>query len=161
MSSHQRLRLLRIGIIGAAVGLAIAMLITIIARRGTLPPLSRQALHDAEAAWKAAGVRNYSIEIEVRGAQPAIYAVEVKDGEPISGSRNGIPFTRRRSWETWSVPGMFETVASDVASLEEHSASLVVRCQFDPQFGYPAKYERIQMGTGLQVSWEVTKFERK
>jgi hypothetical protein len=136
-----------------------ALAVALVAFRSSLPRLSGRSLHVAEQTWQAAKVRDYKIEIDVRGAQPAIYAVEVKDGEPISGSRNGIAFTRRRSWETWSVPGMFETLASDVASLDENPSQLVVRCQFDPRYGYPAKYERIQMGTGLQVSWEVTKFE--
>ena len=160
MTTTRHLRLAQIGFLGAALGLAAALAVLVATRR-SLPSLSAKSLREAEKTWNAAGARDYTIEIEVRGAQPAIYAVEVKDGEAISGSRNGIAFTRRRSWETWSVPGMFETLASDVATLEENPSQLVVRCQFDPKYGYPAKYERIQMGTGLQVSWEVTKFEKK
>ncbi len=141
----------------AAVICVVAAAVVALATRRTLPALTADRLTQADARWRAARVRDYNIEIEVRGAQPAVYAVEVREGEPISATRNARPLTQRRTWETWTVPGMFDTLASDVDSLAA-GRNLVVRSLFT-DVGLPERYERIEMGTGHQVSWEVKRFE--
>lgn len=146
-------------LLAAFVAATVGGISIIIARRSASPALTAERFAAAQAKWEAAGPASYEIEIDVRGAQPALYTVTVERGEPVSAARNSTPLKQRRTWETWSVPGMFDTVASDVAALNERS-NLVVRCEFDPEFGFPAKYERIEMGTGQQVRWEVKRFER-
>lgn len=143
------------------VALAIIALLAFRGGRTSLPPLSQESLHTAEQRWRERKVRNYSIEIEVTGAQPATYQVEVRDGEAISAQRNGRPLTQSRVFETWSVPGMFETLASDVARLEDPTGHgrIIARCLFDETYGYPARYDRQELDHGLHVAWEVTKFE--
>lgn len=155
-SASQKLRWLKIGVLATLMALIVVALIAVVARR-SLPPLTDESLTQAEARWQNVGVHSYDIQVEVRGAQPAVYLVKVRDGEPTSASRNDIPLTQRRTWETWTVPGMFDTLASDVASLVAQN-NLVVRCEF-AENGLPERYERIEMGTGQQVSWEVKRFE--
>jgi hypothetical protein len=149
-----------------AAGLLLVVLavIALLALRGGgagLPPLSRESLQTAEQRWRESNVRNYAIEIEVTGAQPATYRVEVRDGEAISAQRNGRPLTQSRVFETWSVTGMFDTLASDVARLEDPATNgrIVARCLFDETYGYPARYDRMELESGVHVAWEVTKFE--
>jgi hypothetical protein len=157
-SATGRLWMLRGAFLGSCLGLVIAAMIVVAIRR-SLPALSGERLQAAQRQWEEAAPRHYKIEITVSGAQPAVYFVEVESGEPTSATRNDIPLKQRRTWETWTVPGMFDTLASDVETLADGPGTLVVRCAFDPQYGFPAQYERIEMGTGQQVSWVVTHFD--
>lgn len=153
------MRWLQRWLIGGIVALGALLVVFLAARRGGLPTLTRAAFAAAEERWSAEGPADYTIEIEVQGNQPAVYLVEVRDGEPVTATRNGVALTRPRTWATWSVPGMFGTVESDLESLETQRLPLVVRCQFDPQYGYPARYQRIELGGGSQVTWQVVKFQ--
>lgn len=156
-SAESRLRQLRIAILVMLAGVALSLAI-IFALRRSLPPLTAATLAEAKARWAAEAPSDYEVEIVVTGAQPATYAVEVKAGRAVSATRNGAPLKQPRTWETWTVPGMFGTLDSDVQSLKEGD-QLVVRCQFHPQFGYPAKYESFRADTRHQVDWEVTRFD--
>jgi hypothetical protein len=71
---------------------------------------------------------------------------------------------------TWSVDGMFNTIETDIEHLQAHldkSAgpevpNVFLRCFFDPQFSYPARYHRTELsnvGGNQEVSWEVIRFE--
>jgi hypothetical protein len=121
----------------------------------------------ARQRWEANAPPNYDIEVVVRGSQPATYAVEVRDGRPEVALRNGQPLLQRRTFSTWSVPGMFSTMSRDVEVVErfeQGNASpsaprLALRAEFDERFGYPTRYRRIEWGSPVEVSWEVTKFE--
>ena len=62
---------------------------------------------------------------------------------------------------------MFATMCRDVDTLERRAAgqadkstpNLNLRATFDPRYGYPARYRRIQYRSSSEVEWEVTKFE--
>ncbi len=157
LAAGNHLRRLRLVILGSLAGLALT-LVVIFFLRGSLPPLTPADLAAAKGRWSAAAPANYHLEVVVHGAQPAQYAVQVQGGQAVTASRNGVPLKQPRTWETWTVPGMFGTLESDVQSLEE-GAQLVVRCQFHPQYGYPARYESFRADTRHQVDWEVTRFE--
>lgn len=155
-AATDRVRWIKTGLVVAIAIVVVAAIVTILSRR-SLPMLTAQALATAEARWRQAGIAEYQVEIAVAGNQPAVYLVEVAEREPVAASRNGIPLTQRRTWETWTVPGMFDTLASDVAASEARE-NLVVRCQFNPVHGLPERYQRIELGTGQQVTWEVKRF---
>lgn len=156
LAAGNRVRRLRLAVVGMLAGLALALVVIFFLRR-SLPPLTAAELATARVHWAASAPPNYHIEIAVSGPQPALYAVEVQEGHAVAASRNGAPLKQPRTWETWTVPGMFGTLESDVRSLEE-GAQLVVRCQFHPQYGYPMRYESFRAATRHQVDWEVTQF---
>jgi hypothetical protein len=143
------------------VVLAVIALLLLRGRTSGLPPLTRDVLRLAEQRWRKNQLQDYTIEIRVTGAQPATYLVEVRDGVAVSAKRNGHPLAQSRVFGTWSVPGMFDTLASDVARLEDPTthSRIVARCLFNETYGYPARYDRQELDHGLQVAWEVTKFE--
>lgn len=71
---------------------------------------------------------------------------------------------------TWSIPGMFSTMQSDVENVERIAAGnatpqtpqVTMRGQFAPQFGYPSTYvriERTKTGRSYEVAWQVTEFD--
>lgn len=154
-----------LGLIGAFV------LWRAFSNHAALPEMHRQEWLDALHRWEAAAVRDYDIRISVSGRQAATYAVEVRDGEAIDATRNNEPLPQKRTWATWTVEGMFETIARDLESVEKHmegradssTPQLQLRALFHPQLGYPQQYLRTEMvrfGSNVEVSWQVTKFDR-
>ncbi len=138
-------------------------------RSDGLAPLTPNEFYAARERWRAVEPPDYDIEIVVRGSQPATYAVQVRNGQAETALRNGKPLNQRRTFGTWSVPGMFSTVERDVEAVQRRDQSeadpnlprLTLRAEFDPEFSYPACYRRIEWGSPVEVSWEVTRFEVK
>lgn len=157
--------------IGLAAGLTLGLLtmvgLALVNRGKVSPKLTPEVFRAAIAKWESEQPRDYDIEIQVRGNQPATYFVEVRNGEARLALRNGKPLTQRRTFSTWSVPGMFATMSRDVDALErratgkadESTPDLNLRATFDPRYGYPARYRRLQYQSSVEVEWEVTRFE--
>jgi len=151
----------------AAAVTFVVILIVLAMRGGQMGPLTDETLEQAKKRWDEHEVANYDIEIEVSGRQASKYHVEVRGGEPVRASRNGEPLTQSRTWWTWSVPGMFETLHSDVINMEKYEAGekvphLNVLVEFDGERGFPRRYVRVEsvkMGGNPEVTWQVTKFE--
>ena len=170
-SSQSRIPLVRRVLLGLAAGLLLGFLVMLaiaVFRPGPVTPrLTPEAFQAAMQKWKEAQPSDYNIEVQVRGNQPATYYVEVRGGEAQLALRNGNPLTQRRTFSTWSVPGMFATMGRDVDVLElrargradKFTPDLHLRAAFDPRYGYPARYRRIQYRSSVEVEWEVTKFE--
>jgi hypothetical protein len=150
-----------------ALGVAIAIAMVLIRQRiaDPTPPLTSERFDAAWERWRSKGPGDYEIQVRVTGSQPATYRVLVGDGEAQEAFRNGQPLQQHRTFETWSVPGMFSTIEADLtrqqgkASAGVSPARMTLRAEFDPEFGYPRKYRRIEWGQGIEVHWEVEKFE--
>jgi hypothetical protein len=147
-------------VLGAMFGLAAALLIWAWTQRNPLPPLSQEDFEESQRRWREQGLLDYDIEVEVSGPQPAVYRVEVREGEPAAAFRNGRKMTERRTWATWSVPGMFGTLASDFRHLarvkagvdDENTPRVSLYGVFHPTYGFPQEYRRIMLGQGREES---------
>ena len=106
-----------LGVLTAVVGL---MAWTAISNQGKLPPLAVEDFERARQRWQANAPLDYDVTIEVAGRQAAVYHVEVRAGEVVVSTRNSRPLKQRRTRGTWSVPGMFNTMQSDVDNAEQH-----------------------------------------
>lgn len=169
-SSPRRADLLRrfvLGtLIGGSVGLMALLLFWRVKYHDPTPRLTPELFEAAHERWKATAPPNYDIEVQVTGSQPATYRVEVRGGESVAAWRNGQPLLTRRTFGTWSVPGMFGTISRDVEAIERHATGradrftprLLLRCQLDPKYSYPAKYRRIEQWSTVEVAWEVKEF---
>lgn len=158
-------------LLGVSAGLVLGLFVIFvwaILNRGTVSPkLTPEIFEAAQAKWKREQPQNYNIEIQVNGTQPATYYVEVRGGVAQLALRNGQPLRQMRTFSTWSVPGMFATMSRDVDALELRAAGrgdkftpdLNLRATFDPRYGYPARYRRLQYQSSVEVEWEVTRFE--
>ena len=124
-----------------------------------IPALVDEEFEAAYRTWQATGPRDYEIETEVSGRQPAVYRSVVRDGKPVSLTRNGSPLPQQRTWRTWSVDGMFSTVRNDVrARRRQTEPVLQLRCAFDEKFRFPYRYSRVEYGQPTDVSWMVREF---
>jgi hypothetical protein len=148
----------------AAVCLVLALQYFVAER---LPELTEATLQVAMERWSQHGPADYDMDIELRGARPGNVHVEVRKGEVTAQTRDGrIP--GRWIWDTWSVPGMLDTLSQDIATAENPEQMVEapkgtvwrLRCEFDPKFGVPIAYHRLVTG-GPEVFWRVTTFEPK
>lgn len=144
------------------LGGLIGFLLWAASQRDPTPRLEQSLFDDARARWQQAGIKDYTIEIKVEGSQPATYQVWVENGIAVRATRNQNPLTQRRTFETWSVPGMFGTIDRDLQQNKRTPGEqrLVLRAQFDPQNGVPLRYNRLAYQGGGDVLWNVTKWER-
>ena len=131
-------------------------------RSSRLPLMSRTEFEAARALWDESNLSDYSITVQVKGMQPGIYEVGVENGIASSAKFDGRNLKRQRTFGTWSVTGMFDTLSRDLETNDKHDY-LMLRAEFDPNFGFPTKYERIEMRTGVHdaLQWEVTTFNPK
>lgn len=136
--------------------------------RGKEPPITADGLIAAEKLWEQNGLASYDLEVELQGDSPGRFHVEVRQGRvQTPPTRNGIPVRSRAAWETWTVPGQFETIRRELELAadpehEMHAAAgerLVLRGEFDPKYGYPRHYHRIALGGGPEVEWWVREFK--
>ena len=155
-------------LVGGALGLIIVLFVMRQANYDPIPTLTPTAFEAAYAQWQFSKIADYDIEIRVTGPQAATYRAAVRGGEPTAAWRNGKPLTTRRTFGTWSVPGMFSTISRDVAAVELAAAKgrqppLILRASFHPQYGYPQRYQRIDNGSrkgsdAIAVTWDVVEF---
>ncbi|HVX11388.1 MAG TPA: DUF6174 domain-containing protein [Pirellulales bacterium] len=154
-----------LGMAVGAVGLLIAL--AIVSRHQAVPALTSEALAAAQSRWEQHGPANYRIDLEVAGRQASRYHVEVRGGKPTQVLRNDRPIPSR-SWYYWTVPGLFEVLDHDMDCSEDPTRGFgarpgsraVLRADFDPDLGYPRKFQRLIMGEPhLDMTWDVTAFD--
>jgi hypothetical protein len=154
-------------VLGVAIGLAGSLLVLRWKNRDPTPDLTPELFYAAHERWKVAAPADYNIEVRVTGSQPAVYRVEVRGGQPLAALRNGQSLLTRRTFGTWSVPGMFGTISRDIEALEKHAAGkadrstprLILRAEFDATHSYPRRYRRIEQWSNVDVAWEVVEFK--
>ena len=153
----------------AGGGCALALVLVLAVSRGAnrWPVLKPSDFRAAQRLWQKRGLANYDVRVRVSGRQPAVYQLQVRNGNVISATRNGNPLKQRRTMGTWSVPGMFGTIAADVANVEKvqqgkadrNTPQIDLRGRFDPRHGFPLQYQRIEkrkFSSNYEVLWEVT-----
>jgi Family of unknown function (DUF6174) len=131
------------------------------------PPLSPEALEAAEKLWESQHIENYRVTVQVQADRLSTYSVEVKQGRPTQVLLNNTALTDARIFDTWTLPGMFNTIAEDLTHVnaqqsgkaEANVPRLRLWCLFDQQNGLPLKYRRLDWQKGIDVTWSITKFE--
>lgn len=155
-------RRLVLGLIGGVVaGLAILVGLLFAMRPAPLPTLTAETLEAARQKWAQAGPANYDLELKIAGRQPGVVEVQVRDGQVTQMKRDGVEPAERRTWAYWSVPAQFDTLEEELNNVHKAASGYEgarLEAQFDPHYGYPARYRRIVTSNDLSMSWEVTRF---
>lgn len=152
-------------ILGIGAGALVALIATLALLRPRAAELNEDELARAEKLWRETAPADYDIDVRVTGRQPGEYHVEVRGGRPAFAARNGIA-TPQRVWDVWTVDGMFDTLHQEIENAQNPAgpfgsppgSHVVERATFDERFGYPRRYQRIVMGTELEIAWEVVGF---
>jgi hypothetical protein len=148
------------------VAIAAVVVYAILTREAT-PRLTAEAYEAAVNRWEAHGPASYDLDLELTGNRPGKIHVEVRDGQVVRMTRDGVQPKQERTWYYWSVPGQFDTIAQElemardpVASFKSPEATqMVIWAAFDAEYGYPQKYDRTVLGTDFEIHWKVTRFE--
>lgn len=157
-------------VLGIALGLAlvlVAILAYSIFTSDRVPRLSEADYEAAVARWEAHGPANYNLDLELAGNRPGKIHVEVRDGQVEHMTRDGVEPKQKRTWDYWSVPGQLDTIGEELEMARSPAASfdspqatgMVMWAEFDPKYGYPARYDRVVLGTDFEIHWKVTRFE--
>ena len=129
-------------------------------------PLTGESLKDARARWAAAGPPDYDLTIVVSGVQEGEHEIEVRNGA-VTAMRTGGAAVPRSVWRHWDVPGMFRFLATELENAREPerahgtNASVVLRADFDEQYGYPRRFLRHVTGQRRSIEWKVRAFAKK
>lgn len=132
-----------------------------------IPLLTQTDLVAAKKRWQEHGPVSYDMDIELRGAQPGRVQVNVRNRVVAAETRDGrVP--KEHTWDTWTVPGMYNTIETDMEIAENPEQAIQaapgttwqLRCEFDPVLGLPRRYHRLASG-GPEVYWRVTRFEAR
>lgn len=139
--------------------LAILAIVVLKIRSQRLPVLDSASFTAAQARWQEQTAKDYEIEIVVSGRSPGNYSVRVEQGIAKAATLDGRDLTRPRTFGTWSVDGMFETLQRDLDTNADRN-NLMLGAEFHPVWGIPMRYERIEMQTGMHdaLQWHVTHF---
>lgn len=157
-------------VLGVVCGLIGIVVLAVFRNANSLPPLAPEDFDAAKRRWEQNAPADYNIEVIVTGRQPAIYFAAIRDGNVQVATRDGEALSRRRTIDTWTVPGMFTTIHSDVINLKRHrdgkadrdTPQLLLRGLFDETHGAPLRYHRTELrqwGPNVEVMWEVKRFE--
>ena len=157
--------LLGIGL-GAVVALVVAAAL-VIAKRPNEARLTEADYEAAMAGWDEKGPASYDVDVELSGKRPGTIHVEVRDRQVTHMIRDGVEPRQRRTWDVWSVPGMFDTLGQELENARNPAASfntpaasqMVMWAEFDVKYGYPRRYDRVVLGADFEVHWRVTRFE--
>lgn len=144
-----------------AVMLFVAVLICLkLAFGDSTPELTQERFDAALEQWQARGPASYDLEVKLGGAQPGSVHVEVRDGKVTAASRDGLPMDER-NFDVWSINGQFEELEREFEFAEDPQremqappgARVWLRCEFDPQYGYPLRFYRHATGGAPEVYW--------
>ena len=152
-----------LAIVPAIVTVALLLQVFVAQR---IPDLTEPRLYAAQVLWEQLGPRSYDMDLEIRGAQPGSVHIEVRDDTVTAMTRDGRS-PPQRTWDVWSVPGQFDTLERELVLAEDPQhemdvaagTRLQLRCEFDPQFGFPRRYHRYATGGAPEVFWRITRFD--
>jgi hypothetical protein len=151
------------GLLAAVSVAAVVVLALLRYFAGGLPQIHSDDLDRARERWDAADVADYRLTVVLSGRQSGELKVEVRGGRPVGMTRNGTAMKIERTWEPWTVPGMFETLETDfdnAANAEEKfgGGEVVMRAEFDAKYGFPKHYLHQILGRHGDLEWKVTEF---
>ena len=148
--------------VGFVLGLFAAVAIAIWMFREDRPQLEREALDGAMARWKAAGLKDYELEVKLHGRRSDAVRIGVSGGVPVFLSINSNPVEGERARAAWTVEGQFEAISIDWKNAVESAnpGQTILTAEFDPDLGYPLYYQKVALGRNEEIGWKLLKFTR-
>ncbi len=131
-----------------------------------MPRLTQAAYDQAARLWDEHGPASYDLDLELEGNRPGKIHVEVRDGQVVHMTRDGVEPKQERTWFYWSVPGQLDTIAEELEMARDPAQSfdspkatqVVIWGEFDPYYGYPKRYDRVVLGTNFEIHWKTISF---
>lgn len=146
-------------VLGIVLGLTITLVLLIVSSRGQPPRMTAEAFEAAKRRWSEFGPVSYDMDIQQSLGLNGKIHVEVRSQQVAAMTINGVP-APERSWDNWSVRGLFEIIGIDLDRNSENPAEVVVfqQAEFDSANGLPRIYRRTELASGQSVEWRITAF---
>lgn len=165
--ARRRLTLLAAAMAGGLFAIVAVVVTYAVFNRETASQVTAELVQQASDRWDTHGPQNYDLEVALTKRRVERHRVEVRRGEVVRYTLDDHEMTRRRSFDTWSVPGMFGTIEADVENVrlvetgeaQAYTPRLSLWGTFDEEFGIPRRYRRVQWGADFEVSWDVVEFK--
>ena len=143
-------------VVGAAAGL-------LLLGRERAGELDAERLAAARELWRSRAPDAYTLELEMRRALNELRIVTVRDRRVVDMTAGGVR-TPEASWEYWSVEGLFDVLATELANAADPrrnptAGRVALLVRFDDEWGYPSFFYRHTMGSLNDIEWEVVGFE--
>jgi hypothetical protein len=157
---------------GAALGVVLGTVAAalLLSRREALdlPPLTPEALHAARQRWQTHRPPAYRMRVLLqRGAEPdEQVVVEASGARATALRRNGQIPSQRRTWDYWTVEGLFDMLALDLEHRADPQQAFGVSdpqrvrlyARFDAHYGFPRQYVRIVQAARGDLRWVIEEF---
>jgi hypothetical protein len=152
-------------LIGVVVTAGFLLVVGVLVFRQTVPRLSQSEFDAAVKRGRQNGPANYNCDIVIFGNRPGMVQVEVRGGQVQKMMRDGMVPKARRTWDAWTVEGMFDTIERELEIVRHPEQTVggssppVLYAKFDDQSGYPEIFRRSVPGAQQDMAWEVTRFD--
>lgn len=154
-----------VGVLGVVVCFAAVVLAIEVFVAERLPELTVERLAAAQELWQRKGLNSYDLDLQILGERPGPVHVVVRNDEVVALTRDGRS-PDKRTWHYWTVPAQFETLEREIVMAKDPQhevdakagAVWGLRCEFDPEYGFPRRYQRTVFGGGPDLYWRVTNF---
>jgi hypothetical protein len=163
-SARGRTRLQNIvlgAILGSAVGLIGVFGAMVYFNRDQLPLMKAADFEAAAARWNEHGPANYDLDLEGNFDLKGRLRVLVRNRKVTAMTLDGRA-EPERLWDYYSVPGLLGIIRDDLdrnARADAKPENLVVQqAEFDPEFGYPRRYQRSGASAGQGGDWRIVRF---
>ncbi len=153
---------------GVVAGLSLASIAALVLlfafARGSTPVLTEEDLRAAMERRDARGPKSYRLELMVSGTRSGPVELEVRNEEPVRLLRDGRT-PARHTWDFWTIPGQFEAMQTELTGDSRtmfgvpDRSQVILRAEFDPELGYPRKYERQVLSKRIEIGWQLLRFE--
>jgi hypothetical protein len=142
----------------SGVGIVAILVLAVPYLGGRTEPVTRDGLERARAKWASAGISNYDLNLETRGAQTGRYHVEVRNRQLASITRDGNA-ADPAAGEYWTVEGLFQVIEEELEAAERPGSETFgaqsqvwLRARYDSRLGYPIRFVREVKRTGAQTT---------
>ena len=149
----------------SVLGLTLGLVIGFLVLREPSETLTTDRLDEARRRWQQEGPVSYVLEVETKGAVGATHRIVVREGEVVEMTTGGRDASRS-AWEYWSVEGLFDFLATELANASDPRqaygsgvSEVILRARFDPDMGFPSHFLRHVLGRQQSIEWNVIGFE--
>jgi hypothetical protein len=148
-------------VLGSVVGLIGVFGAMVYFNRDQLPLMKAAEFEAAQAKWNQRGPANYDMDLEGNFDLKGRLHVEVHNGKVTAMTLDGQP-KPERLWDYYSVPGLFGIIREDLernaAAVTNPEKVVIQQAEFDPDLGYPRRYQRSGASAGQGGDWKIVRF---
>jgi len=147
-------------VLGTGFGLLATLMVAGWLSGDRMPAIDAAAIERASARWDTSAPVSYDMQLRLGGPREQDIEIEVRERNVTKLLLDDVAPRQRRTWDYWSVPGLFDIIEADLTRAGKSPPGRVrLFAEFDPKYCYPRRYRRIESSAMRNSEWTVTRFE--